>query len=320
MWPRPRATIAGASARAERDRRAQVDLEHHVDLLLRELGQHAAGGQRRVEHEHVDLERLARQALDLVAVAEIAGDGAAAPARRRAARSTSVRRPVRIRSAPRAANARAIAAPRPPVAPVISTLPLTKRTSPEQCRSNSLARIAAQTRCQLGKTATVAVNPCRKLRPPTGPISPAAKNPAAGIPPRSSCDGARVVVGHAEHLRGRGRCRRTAARRPARRPDSAVIRNAQRPAQILVRRARVAGVQADDLTRLDRRRRPRRRRSTVGAEHAAHQKVALLVLRLAPGRSRPRSAGRRRSASARGASARRSRSRSSPAPGARRAR
>ena len=40
-WPRPRATIAGASAAGERDRRAQVDLEHAVDLLLGQLGQRA---------------------------------------------------------------------------------------------------------------------------------------------------------------------------------------------------------------------------------------------------------------------------------------
>ena len=38
---------------------------------------------------------------------------------------------------------------------------------------------------QPGNTARVAVKPCRKLRPPTGPISPAAKNPAAGAPPSS---------------------------------------------------------------------------------------------------------------------------------------
>src|SRR5207302_7503305 len=36
-----------------------------------------------------------------------------------------------------------------------------------------------------GKTARVAVKPWRKLRPPTGPISPAAKKPAVGAPPSS---------------------------------------------------------------------------------------------------------------------------------------
>ena len=35
-------------------------------------------------------------------------------------------------------------------------------------------------------TATVAVKLCRKYPPPTGPISPAAKNPAAGAPARAS--------------------------------------------------------------------------------------------------------------------------------------
>lgn len=37
-----------------------------------------------------------------------------------------------------------------------------------------------------GNTAMVAVNPCRKLRPPTGPISPAQKKPAVGAPRESS--------------------------------------------------------------------------------------------------------------------------------------
>ncbi len=52
---------------------------------------------------------------------------------------------------------------------------------------------------QPGNTASVAVNPCRKLRPPTGPISPAAKNPAAGTPPSSLWTSAGVVVARAEH-------------------------------------------------------------------------------------------------------------------------
>src|SRR5439155_9394896 len=39
-------------------------------------------------------------------------------------------------------------------------------------------------------TATVAVKPCRNVCPPTGPISPAAKKPAAGTPPSSSATAA----------------------------------------------------------------------------------------------------------------------------------
>ena len=49
-------------------------------------------------------------------------------------------------------------------------------------------------------TAIVAVKPCRKLRPPTGPISPAQKNPPAGTP-KGILDRRRVVVGHPEHVR-----------------------------------------------------------------------------------------------------------------------
>ena len=46
-----------------------------------------------------------------------------------------------------------------------------------------------------GKTATVAVKPCRNGSPPTGPISPAAKKPAAGAPASSSSSASGVVVG-----------------------------------------------------------------------------------------------------------------------------
>ena len=38
----------------------------------------------------------------------------------------------------------------------------------------------ARSAAQAGNTAIVAVKPCRKLRPPTGPISPAQKKPAVG--------------------------------------------------------------------------------------------------------------------------------------------
>ena len=44
-----------------------------------------------------------------------------------------------------------------------------------------------------------AVNPCNALRPAIGPISPAAKKPASGIPPSKFLDRRRVVVGDPEH-------------------------------------------------------------------------------------------------------------------------
>ena len=54
----------------------------------------------------------------------------------------------------------------------------------EGARATSSARRARSSLA--GKTAIVAVNPCRKLRPPTGPISPAQKKPPAGAPSASS--------------------------------------------------------------------------------------------------------------------------------------
>ena len=49
--------------------------------------------------------------------------------------------------------------------------------------------------------ARLAVKPCRKLRPPTGPISPAQNAPASGDRPEQLVDQAGVVVGHAEEAR-----------------------------------------------------------------------------------------------------------------------
>ena len=94
-------------------------------------------------------------------------------------------------------------------------------------RRASLCGIGSRT-AQPGNTATVAVNPCRKLRPPTGPISPAAKKPAAGAPPSSSSTTAASWSADAEHRAARVHCRRTrarppAARRPSRPPAAAAL-------------------------------------------------------------------------------------------------
>ena len=73
MWPRPRATIAGASAARERDRRPQVDLEHPVDLSSVSSSQQPAGRQRRVGDQHVDLAPASLdQAIDLRAIGQVA--------------------------------------------------------------------------------------------------------------------------------------------------------------------------------------------------------------------------------------------------------
>ena len=125
----------------------------------------------------------------------------AAASRAASGSSSSRAAPGEDQRAPRAASARAIACPRPPVAPVSEHA--AARRGP--CGARAYAN-----------TATVAVKACRKCSPPTGPISPAAKNPAAGAPRELLGDRLGVVVGGAEHARGRGRCRRTRARRPAR--------------------------------------------------------------------------------------------------------
>ena len=44
------------------------------------------------------------------------------------------------------------------------------------------------------------MNPCTKLRPPTGPISPAHSAPAIGSGPEQPVDDAGVVVGRAEEV------------------------------------------------------------------------------------------------------------------------
>ena len=91
------------------------------------------------------------------------------------------------------------------------------------------------------KTATVAVNECRKYSPPTGPISPAAKNPAAGAPPMAFHHRLGIVVGGAEHpapaavAREHERSRRPA---PVQYPQAVV----EHGAQVLVGALRVAGV------------------------------------------------------------------------------
>src|SRR5215216_91499 len=62
------------------------------------------------------------------------------------------------------------------------------RAQLEQTVDDAAAGVARRARDEnhAGKTAIVAVNPCRKLRPPTGPISPAQKKPAVGAPSVSS--------------------------------------------------------------------------------------------------------------------------------------
>ena len=94
-------------------------------------------------------------------------------------------------------------------------------------------------------TAIVAVKPCRKLRPPTGPISPAQKKPPAGTPSASSTAVAswsgtsnmcapRPLQVNSSAPAGPGGAERLRLR-------------AERVAQVLVGRGAVADVHADGL-------------------------------------------------------------------------
>ena len=104
--------------------------------------------------------------------------------------------------------------------------------------------------------ATVAVKPCRKYSPPTGPISPAAKKPAAGAPRSASATRLGVVVG----------ARRTSPRpRPLQANTSAPagggrrarrMRTRERLAQVAVGARRRRGRAAARPGRDARRRRP----------------------------------------------------------------
>ncbi len=121
------------------------------------------------------------------------------------------------------------------------------------------------------KTATVAVKPCRKFSPPTGPISPAAKKPAVGAPPSASATARGVVVGQAEHpapAAVAGEHQRAGRASVAER----LRRSAERVVQVAVGRVGVARVHAHDLARLDRRADRDRAGVGVAAEHARTRK------------------------------------------------
>ena len=128
-------------------------------------------------------------------------------------------------------------------------------------------------------TATVAVKQCRKYPPPTGPISPAAKKPAAGAPASASAtasaswsarpniDAPAAVAGEHQRAGGRAAAQRGHADR-------------QRLAQVAVGALGVAGVQAHDLAGVDVGGDRDLAGLRVGADEPAHEEVALQVVGL----------------------------------------
>ena len=289
MCPRPRSTIPGASALA-----SAIGARRLTSSIGRsapgELGQHARSpaaprwrrGRRRRR-------RLGRQPRRPPRGRQIAGDRRAAQLASRAASSTSVRRPVRISLAPRAANARAIAWPIPPVAPVTSTLRRQRRTfAAGTARSQSGPAPPAQP----GNTRDRRGEPVQEAAPADRPDL-AGREEARRRAPRRARPGQRrgVVVRHAEHRR-RGRCRRTRSAPAGGAGRRASARSAQRAAQILVGRACVARVEAHDLSRRGRRRRPRRRPSHGRRRARRGRGSRPARTRACRRRSRSRSAGR----------------------------
>ena len=102
----------------------------------------------------------------------------------------------------------------------------------------------------VGNTASVAVKPCRKLRPPTGPISPGGEEAGRRRAAELALDRLGVVVGDAEH---RAAAAVAGEHERARRPlaGEGLDPELERLAKVLVGRARVARVQAHDLPRRD---------------------------------------------------------------------
>src|SRR3954462_334930 len=102
----------------------------------------------------------------------------------------------------------------------------------------------------------VAVKEWRKVSPPTGPISPAAKKPAAGAPASSSPTAEASWCGLENISRPRPLQANTSAPAGARPPGGAAAAerghaHAQGLAQVAVRRVGVTGVEADDLAGVD---------------------------------------------------------------------
>ena len=211
--PSPRATIGSTSSRASTIGARRLTASARSISLERE-----ASSARRspaapaLDDEHVDVAGLRQQPLGRVGLDQVGDDRARRRARRPARSSTSARRPVSTTVAPARGQARARSAwPSPP------------RRAGEQ--DGPPAEVHA------AKTATVAVKPCTKYSPPTGPISPAAKKPAAGRAAELVVERRRRRGGRGRTCRRRARCTRTAARRPA----------AGRRAPSCARRARRAG-------------------------------------------------------------------------------
>ena len=113
--------MPGREQARQHDRRAQVHLEHLVDLLRAQLRQLPAPGQPGVRDQHVHVPGRGGELLDLAPVGQVAGNGLGAELLRE--RLERVDAPAaQDERRPASESARAIASPSPPVAPVRSTV------------------------------------------------------------------------------------------------------------------------------------------------------------------------------------------------------
>ena len=166
-------------------------------------------------------------------------------------------------AAPRAASARAIACPRPPGG------------------AGRRQHVRAPGRASVhGKTATVAVKPCRNDSPPTGPISPAAKKPAAGAPASASATVSASWSAVGEQVAAAAVAGEHAARPPGVRPPSAAMRTPSASRRSRSALVGVAGVQAHDLAGVDVGGHGDVAGRRVGADEPAHEEVARHVVGL----------------------------------------
>ena len=201
-WPAPRSAMPSPSSARQHDRRAQVDLERAVDLVRVEA---RAGRRSRAARRSRRACRRRRTRPRGAATSARSARSAAmtrvpAPSSAASGSRTSVRRPLSVSCAPALMQA-----PRDRVPDAACGAGEQGGAAGDDHGRQSRRRRGAQ--APPAKTATVAVKPCRKFSPPTGPISPAAKNPAHGRAAELLVDGVGVVVGRRRTCSGRARCR-----------------------------------------------------------------------------------------------------------------
>ena len=273
MWPPPRSAMPSHMSRARMIGARRLTSSARSISSTAERLDAAAARDARVGDQDVDRTGLLDQPHQRLVGSVRSHAMARPPVSAASGSSTSVRLPVSTTLAPRRASARAIACPSPPLAPVNDAV-----RPPRFMREPSTTR-AFRAEFGYANTATVAVKPCRNDSPPTGPISPAAKKPAAGAPASwsatvsaswSPCPNSPAAAAVAREQQRAGR------RPPAERAHV----HRQRLAQVAVGARRVARVQPHHLAGVHLGRHRHLAGVRIGAHQPAHEEVALHVVGL----------------------------------------